>query len=515
MGADLTAIALTAICAAAAYFVRPKSASFLALRIVIAWAALATAAFLISSRPFQIFALAGVLAALSPARAADRSVFFIGVIAALPFSFSYQVPFPGINYLISVNYGTVATLVILGPSFFAALAAPASSRLRAVDALVISFVLYTNLMAFRELPFTSVVRELITGLITIYIPYIAISRSLATEQDMKKAIHALILSMTILAICGIFQTARSWNWYIHLADRTTQFSFDNFRNGFFRIGITVIPTLLAYMMAVGFIGAWIYRKANLTPFVVGFAILAIFPLVGYATGARGGWVGAFVVVTAFLAFRMKTPSIWSAYIGCLLIGLAYFFYLVFTDSPMLQDEYGTLGYRAELIRTAFAQVADRPLFGASNIMELPRFQNLRQGEGIIDLVNGYIQIVLYYGLVGLGLYLAAHFMTIGAGLARLKAALPNHHEKFSVPQITALLLAAHIGFLATLFTISAQSHMSIYGVIMLAVSVANVRAAPVRALAPARKPAATRDSREKNDASAVRIPYGARFVRRR
>jgi O-antigen ligase len=49
-------------------------------------------------------------------------------------------------------------------------------------------------------------------------------------------------------------------------------------------------------------------------------------------------------------------------------------------------------------------VLAHPLFGAWDFLQLPVMQQLKQGQGIIDVVNTYLGVALASGLVGLALF---------------------------------------------------------------------------------------------------------------
>ena len=250
--------------------------------------------------------------------------------------------------------------------------------------------------------------------------------------------------------------------------------------------------------------------------VAGLAVM--FAAVCFATGARGGWMAGFFALSTYLALMMFNKTIRRMYLLGLFVGISTVMSLVFQDSSLIQDQYGTFSYRAELLRTSISQIADRPFFGSADIMSLPRFQHLRQGEGIIDLVNAYLQIALYNGLIGLGLYAFANWFALKAGL-RMFAQLPAKDADESVASLrrnAALFIAMHIGFLIMIATISAVSYIWHYGFIFLGLLVALARVGQV---APNKERVLIKQESEEiveDDADLDGpIPYGARFVRRR
>jgi len=62
----------------------------------------------------------------------------------------------------------------------------------------------------------------------------------------------------------------------------------------------------------------------------------------------------------------------------------------------------TIAQRQALAETSWRLVQQNPWFG--NPFVLLEMEDLRTGDQIIDLVNGYAQVALFYGLVGLALF---------------------------------------------------------------------------------------------------------------
>src|SRR6185295_4927185 len=62
----------------------------------------------------------------------------------------------------------------------------------------------------------------------------------------------------------------------------------------------------------------------------------------------------------------------------------------------------TVDYRKRLAEVSWQLIQQNPLLG--NPFVLTQMEELRQGQGIIDLVNSYASIALLYGLPGLALF---------------------------------------------------------------------------------------------------------------
>lgn len=69
-----------------------------------------------------------------------------------------------------------------------------------------------------------------------------------------------------------------------------------------------------------------------------------------------------------------------------------------------------------------------PLFGSFDFRNTPEMQSMIQGEGIIDIVNTYINLALRVGLVGLTLFVG-FFVSILFGLRKALRAFPTATKK--------------------------------------------------------------------------------------
>jgi O-antigen ligase len=108
-------------------------------------------------------------------------------------------------------------------------------------------------------------------------------------------------------------------------------------------------------------------------------------------------------------------------------------------------------YRQRLFDVSMDVVWQRPFFGAIDFMSNPMLEQMRQGEGIIDIVNSYLGIALRNGIVGLalfsGIFLSAIFGIIDC-LRRIKDKDAELHL------LGRVLLAALVGALVTITTVS-------------------------------------------------------------
>ncbi|PQA88538.1 O-antigen ligase family protein [Hyphococcus luteus] len=529
MSFTIVAVIFTGIAASFALIMANREDRGMTAAIGAVWVIAAAIAFNLPERSLIFVALGFVLAIAGAASPRGAVILYLGVLAALPVSMTYKVPFPGLNFLISLDHIRLATLVLLGPVFVRAMFEKAPRENRNIERLLLFFTLLTGVMSIRDLPFTSMMRMVTYQFLLIYMPFVAVSRTLKTKEDMNHALSALFASFLIMAMIGAISALRSWNYYAALADYGSGKDYFDYRNGFLRVGATMMPALLAFTCAGGFLLALRARARKLMPAPFFFGAAAIFAFTAFATGARGGWLAAILCVVTYFVFLHGGAVMRKLYYATGVIMILAGFFLIFSGSSLLNDEYGTFSYRAELIRTSVEQVKVRPLFGSSAIYELPSFQHLRQGEGIIDLVNGYVFIVLFYGLVGLGVFLGVNYLAMKRGLKELSL-MPEMRVADPVQQDLrrgqAFLLALQVSYLALIATISLVNQLPNYGYLILALVVAHANMASAernaaglsKSGAGEAPPLEPGESNIKapplRDAEAKPVPYGARFVRR-
>jgi O-antigen ligase len=103
-------------------------------------------------------------------------------------------------------------------------------------------------------------------------------------------------------------------------------------------------------------------------------------------------------------------------------------------------------YRQELLKTSLALIRQSPWFGVPDYMS--QMQSLRQGDGIIDLVNTYLVVLLNVGVFGLLLFLLPYVIV----LWKQTSAVPEDSERLR--QETLAWLPLTLAILAAVFTVS-------------------------------------------------------------
>src|SRR5687768_5411130 len=111
-------------------------------------------------------------------------------------------------------------------------------------------------------------------------------------------------------------------------------------------------------------------------------------------------------------------------------------------------------YRQRIVEVSMEVLAQNPLFGAYDFLQLPLMQQLRQGQGIIDIVNTYLGVALESGIAGLALFCAFFIAVAAATLRGMRRIQDRGHELHALGRA---LLATLLGILVIISTTSSIS----------------------------------------------------------
>ena len=185
-----------------------------------------------------------------------------------------------------------------------------------------------------------------------------------------------------------------------------------------------------------------------------------------ATASRGPWVGAIFLYAMFILLnRNKTKMIRQALTISIVFSPALFFTSLGQKIILLlpfigksNEGEGTVGYRQDLFNQAMIVIQRQPLLGTNTYLETAEMQSMIQGQGIIDLVNSYIQIALSKGVVGVGLFIL-FFSGLVLRLFLAQRKIPKNEpetHQFAIALLATLLSALVI--IATVSPVDIISH---------------------------------------------------------
>jgi len=432
------------------------------------WIALVVATFL--SPSFWIFALAAfvLLYVLGPREAEQRIVYYILLMCALP-NLSSAIPgFAGINYIFHLNYSRILIFVFLLPLLFFGKNDPLSPRKFGTgsDWLLILFLSLESILLFRDNTTTNAMRESFLLFVDVFTPYYVISRYITSPHQFRNIFFVLLISIVPFTLIGIFETARHWHLYheirLVLSDVFIEYSR---RSDLLRAtAVFASPIALGYVLTIGF-GALLFAKPYLDSRKKFYLLAIFFILALLSTISRGAWLGFGVLVITYILLGQDR-------IKHLAIGLISFLLLIpFISLTPFWDKFiqllpfvgsadsGTISYRQRLIEQAWIVFQRNPVFGSATYRDTAEMESMRQGQGIIDVVNSYIHIVLSTGVVGLSLFIL-FFLTLLLGIYRSMRRLPEH--EIEMLRLGRVLFATITSILFMIATVSSIDYIPVF-----------------------------------------------------
>jgi O-antigen ligase len=426
-----------------------------------AWLFLTLAAFLANS--FWIYAAIAVigLAFLSTRESNSLAIYYV-TLFVVPAA-TIQIPgFGLINYAFSLSHERLLALVLFFPAYLHLLQRvdlTSFGRLAADKALA-AYLILAAALSVRQGSFTGFLRECFYLFIDIFLPYFVASRILKDIHGFRDTLLSFLLASLIVAVVAVFEFLKGWLLYRPLVESLQlRWSFLNYmeRAGSLRAtASTGHPIALGYVMvvALGFLTylstlfrrRWQRAAAGLT--LLGGLIASI---------SRGPWVGAVSLLVTRLsmgqnAARNVTFALAAAAMAIPLLSAIPGGQRIVDLLPFIgETQKGSIDYREQLIENSLEVILQNPLFGAADYLETPQMEKMRQGEGIIDIVNAYLGVALNYGLVGLAFF--AGFFAIVTGSV-YRAFRREANPDSETAQLGKALFATLIGVLVTIGTTS-------------------------------------------------------------
>ena len=246
-----------------------------------------------------------------------------------------------------------------------------------------------------------------------FIPYFAISRAGEDRRKLIDMIATYCLCCALLAAVGMFESVRHWLLYAEMPGRLSASGAGAvylMRGESLRaMASTGHSMALAYLLAPAY-GLWLYLQSRMNSkrWRIGGTIVFWGGL--FAAYTRGAWVGAVLVYFLFAALQPRPLSkLFKATGGALIIGMLVYLSPLGDKIVSVLPWFGgnvdnsNIIYRQRLWDRSWQIIQDSPILGDQGA--LLKMQDLRQGEGFVDLVNTYVGILLDNGFVGLALFL--------------------------------------------------------------------------------------------------------------
>ena len=342
---------------------------------------------------------------------------------------SIQIPIVGINRLFELNNWRILGFMVLVPTAIAQLRRASDERPFRITSLDLLLMLYMILQLALLMPYESItntMRRCFLLLLDEYVLFFVFSRALHTKRNIADAMGALCLAAAIFAPLAAFESLRGWLLYTQIDERwgsPNSFAW-LLRGDSLRAQVSTGHSIgLGYILAMA-IGFWMYLKATEPRKMVNAAVIGLLSTGLFFSYARGPWIAAALSAMIFVALGSKGAA--NFFKGALVIaaivaviGVTPLGDKIVENLPFIGTQgQETVAYRQQLAETSWLLVQQNPIFG--NPFVMLNMEELRQGQGIIDIVNAYAQVALFHGLVGLALFVGVFLIALRRGYSQLR-----------------------------------------------------------------------------------------------
>lgn len=407
--------------------------------------------------------LAGLVVVLAAQRDSNPVALYLSLLFVVP-PFNAQIPGIGpINFFFDLNYIRLLNLCVLLPAVLKFVmkgrAAPAGSQ--AADYFLVGHIGLIFVMTMLVSNFTVTARQGLLLLLDIGLPYYAASRLLASRSAFREAAAAFLLSALLLASVAVFESVWGWLLYSRLDDVLgVRWAMGNYlmrgEGGSLRaLASTGHSIVLGYLLMIA-LAMVVYVNQLIKTRAAVYAAATVLVAALVASMSRGPWVGTVAMLAVVLgigpgAGRRLAWLAATCALVLVLISLSPWGAKVVDHIPFLGSiDSENVSYRQQLFRVSMILVWQSPIFGSYDYMYNPLMDQMRQGEGIVDMVNTYLGVALASGFVGLGLFVGPFIAAVVAA-SRVRRAVRNDPE---VDALGRVLVGSVAGVAVTIATVS-------------------------------------------------------------
>lgn len=379
--------------------------------------------------------------------------------------FGVQIPgFGLINYVFELNHIRLLNLTLLLAALIRAepeTGRPALRGAGVAGAMVLGYIGLLVALTMILSSFTDTMRATFMLVVDIWLPFYVGYRTLRNRAALKDVAAAFVLAGAVLAAIALFEFGKGWLLYASVEDALgVPWAMGSYlgrgENSTLRaMASTGHPIVFGYVLVVAMACA-VMLAPRIVPRWIRWALFGLLGAGLAVSLSRGPWLGAALMLLIALGVGRGAGS--RLFKGSLIVAAVSGLVLV---SPWGDQVVGllpfvgtvnaeTVDYRARLFEVSLSVLAGSPFFGAWDYMLNPAMEEMRQGEGIIDMVNTYLGVAMSTGLVGLSLFTGVFVAAAWATFKAWRAAYADAEwERFG-----RCLLGALAGAVLTIATVS-------------------------------------------------------------
>ncbi len=407
-------------------------------------------------------------------------------------------------YLMNVDHSRMLTWLLLLPALLEARRQQQQEALHhpthktPIDAMDVAMHIYfwgmCAILAFMYGPsFTAWLRQVAEWWVDIYLPYWGVRFAFSTHAQIRRTLAGFCLFSMVLCLVSIPEMTRGWPIYGAIQDwwgEAWGLSIYLMRDGMLRA-----QTSTGHSLAFGFAMAtatglwlWLYRFTR-QRWVGWLGMVVLLAGVGTAL-SRATWLSAGLMMLLFTALSGQVRHIMLALTGSVavfsvLAAVVPAFQELINKLPIIGNPEAVAAaaaaspeddkeYRQAIFEGALELIKDNLLFGLPNAISYLEY--LKQGQGIVDIVNSYIGIALNFGMTGL-LPFVAMFIIALVKMWRLRQRLdPGMDGWYLANSMIATLLTIMVMIFST-SSISIIPYIY-YALLALAVNIEKIYSEP-------------------------------------
>ena len=368
---------------------------------------------------------------------------------------SAPLPSIGFNQLFALNHVRMLSLAILVPVVWRRQGQlPGAARFGTLDWILLAYCVLQLALFTPYEAFTNTMRRSFLLFLDTFVVFYAFARLRPTRAVMTEVAVMFCLVCGLLAPLAIFESVRGWLLYepipYHWGIPTV--SAWLLRGDALRAQVSTGHSLsLGYTISLG-IGFLMFVQSQRARSTIDTGITLILCTGLIVSYSRGAWLTALILFIVYMAVRPGSASVFVKVLPviALLTVVAYFSPLkeiIIDRLPIIgTSDQDTVEYRRRLAEVSWQLIKLNPLLGDPFVTN--NMEELRQGQGIIDIVNAYLSVTLFYGFAGLSLFLSFFLVALWRCYRALKSL-------GDAPSDTAALGAALVAcMVATLFFIA-------------------------------------------------------------
>lgn len=373
--------------------------------------------------------------------------------------------FAQFNYIHLLSIGFLMAMLIAGERLY-------EPRLMRWDMLFLLMMIVQIFMDCRGNDLTYSIRACNQVILNLGLPYMAVSRAFVRSRSPNDLMLSVLLGGCILALIATFEAPRHWLLYDTMpqsigADPELSSGYVKQRGGLLRARAS-FPESTGLSLLLGLaVVILVALRRHVGPRITFFATMVLLASGVFFTLARIGYIVIVIGLIACMVQERKWFGLFKMLLAipvcaAALLLLSYVIPTLAASIGTGEDAAGSVDYRSDLLSSGLALVRENWVSGLSMPDIYARLEHLRQGEGIIDLVDQPLTILMRGGVIGAALYYAM----LGGILCTLFLRGPGLGRE--VTASATACFAGLVGLMASLSTTSYGRNETTYVILLAA-----------------------------------------------